>query len=868
MFCVVAELGLRAATSDPGECGAVPRKHPAERMNVEPLKPQPRALAAGELFTRTATNGSAPCARVRVCRRSGRETPPEPSPPRAREWRALVELASFLQLVLWLVLPSLAFGAADNLLAGRDPVQADGVAAGGRLTDGTATWVGGSWDTDLAVRFPDSGHGVTFDLGKPRQLGALYLQADHNDRYRVSVSNDGAGFKTLWVAPAVGRLSGMQPRFKTGLRQRARYLRLEPASGDGIFAVDEFQAFSDPEAPEPALARKPGVPLEIGVRTWVLFVVASFGVALWLTSAGAPRWWVLVCMALPAVALAGSFQAMRVAWPLEARQVSLVRASAAAIAACAVLRESFASKAHPAHRGMLVSSLGIAAAGALLAFYNLGHPQFWDHAERRPLAVHVLDLRQYYGTAKYFDELGYRGLYQADVAAYVEDVPKATLDSLANTPMRDLRTHRMSTVAAQRTAIETTRERFSADRWQQYKRDAAYFRKVMGESDFLHYMRDFGGNATPVWVSLAYGLFGSFEASTGAFWLTGLLDPLLLLVAFGAVGLTFGARSAALVMVIFGANDFVMYGSNWAGSTLRHDWLVWLALGACAMRRGWPRTAGVCWGLATLIRAFPGLAILGASLPAAWWWLDRFRKERRPPALSELRAAQGPTINMLASAGLCAALLIAGTSARWGFSAWQDWFDKVRVLSADTHGNAIALKGLLGGWEPGINATLQQRWPLYAGAVACNLGTAFLLSKRLRPEQSALLWLGLVAVVFYPANYYLHVVCLLPLVVSEPQSLQAASASRREAPRDSSAGRLAGMFWLVLLGLCGAQYWTVLVTPLPLRFHLSTVLWFGAWTTLLLLLSRQQLAAGASNPLDWLRKRLPGRPLEAPFPGE
>ena len=96
----------------------------------------------------------------------------------------------------------------------------------------------------------------------------------------------------------------------------------------------------------------------------------------------------------------------------------------------------------------------------------------------------------------------------------------------------------------------------------------------MGDKDYLYYMIDHGGNATPVWISVAHFLFSALPTSMGAFGLTALLDPLLFALTFAAIWRCFGYRTAAVVMVVFGANDFVMYGTNWGGATLRHDWLM------------------------------------------------------------------------------------------------------------------------------------------------------------------------------------------------------------------------------------------------------------------------------------------------------
>jgi hypothetical protein len=68
-------------------------------------------------------------------------------------------------------------------------------------------------------------------------------------------------------------------------------------------------------------------------------------------------------------------------------------------------------------------------------------------------------------------------------------------------------------------------------------------------------------------------------------------------------------------------------------------------------------------------------------------------------------------------------------------------------------------------------------------------------------------------VLFYPANYYIHFVFLLPLLVDEP--LKASSPAARVT---------SGRVWVIVLGLCAAQYFTVKEQALDLHFYNASVL--------------------------------------------
>jgi hypothetical protein len=411
--------------------------------------------------------------------------------------------------------------------------------------------------------------------------------------------------------------------------------------------------------------------------------------------------------------------------------------------------------------------------------------------------------------------------------------------------MRDLSTHRMTTIGAARAKIEAIKARFTPRRWESYKRDARYFREVMGTRDYLHYMFDYGGNATPVWISVAHFLFSLFPANTTDFVLTGLLDPLLFLITFAAIGVCFGYRSMCIVMVVFGANDFIMYGSNWGGATFCHDWLMYIGLGACALKRGRPSLGGFFLALSSTIRAFPAITIVSATFPALFWLIETYRAEQRLPTFAELRRAQGPVLRLVAAAALTVLVLVLVTTLRWSPAAWGDWFWKVERLSADPHANSVALRGLIAGWEPGQAQVLLARGAVFAGAITFYLFGVFIAMRGRPLEQAAIAGLILIPVVFYAANYYIHIVCLLPLLALE---------RRTEARVLSSSD--AGI-WLCLLGLCMTQYWTVLVGDMPLHFYLSTVLLFMALTVIVVLLVRAQVREGR---LEFLVRFLAAKP--------
>lgn len=730
-------------------------------------------------------------------------------------------------------------GATANLVEGLTPRKSHQVRCLPCLTDGRVAPDGGYWQTAGAAQFERGAAFVEYDLGSVHRIVAAWLQGDNNDTYQIATSLDGVVFKTLWSAGPVSR-PGLQARSHRELNGEARYVRVTAAGGDGNYSLSEVQLFAEPPETLPARVQMTsGLDKPVEVRSKILgFGLALVGLLV-LAYRKAPWWWLGLVSVLPIVTGAELVSTLAATWPEQQREVSLVRGTIAVVALVALLREHWAPARFPAHRGVVLGVLGFAGVVGVVAFYNLGAPQFRDNQLGKATYVHQLDLRQYYPTAKYFPEIGYRSMYEADVAAYLEDHPRQDFQAIAGRPLRSLGDLQVSNIGQERQRIEAAPRLFSPERWDEYKADARYFRAAMGERAYFQTFFDMGGNATPVYIALTHLLFNQMQASDAAFAHTALLDLILILGAFVAVGLVFGPRTAFLGMVIFGANDFIMYGSNWGGATLRHDWMAYLAFGACALKRQRYVLAGVLLALATSMRAFPALALVCASFPALWWCIDSVRVQRRVPRVRELWRTQRPLFVVLGSAAATGALLFVGSSLLVGFDAWGDWYVKVGQLSADPHGNHISLRSLLAGWESEQALVLADRMPLFLAAVGFYVGLVFVACRGQRHEQAAMLGLVLTPVLFYPANYYIHLVWLLPLVMVEQRKL----ATPLATPFDEAHTWVG----VSLLAMCAAQYFTVLEPDRGLHFYFASVLLFAAMTVLLVTLARRNVSATSAT---------------------
>jgi hypothetical protein len=732
-------------------------------------------------------------------------------------------------LLLTLARPAYA---AENLLAGRMPSRTSGVSNTKVLTDGARAFEGEEWNTTAAAVFESERAFVEFDLGQPTKIAAAYLQGDNNDEYVVTVSDDHTTFTPLWTA-APRNEPGLRERWADNLTGQGRWLRVGVRGGDRAYSVTEIQVWSErPATLPPALSRLSGESQAARVRSTLLYLVAAFGVFLFITEAASKLGALVIGAALPIVALVRALDAINGAWPLANREVAFVRAAAAAIALLAVLRRIIPGKRWPARRGVVIAAMASAAVMASAAFYNLGYPQFNNHKDQRREFVHTYDMRVYQPFAKYFKELQYDGVYYASVLAYAEDQRGGSLDAIGRQEVRGLTDHRVRRVGDIKPEIMAVRQRFSDERWNELKQDMRYFEDVMGP-EFLGTLTDHGANATPVWVFFARLFLGHSVASEGVLTLAGLVDAALLLLMAVAMWRSFGLLPALLAVTVFGANDLYMFGTNWTGATLRHDWLALLGFGACALKKERWVIAGICLALSAMIRAFPAAALLGVALPALWWVFDSYRANGKLPHWKTVLREHPEAVRVIGSALACMVVMFLLTAALYSPSSWLNWWHKVTLLNRDVGVNEISLRALVAGADSSAGRVMQARFLIYGAAWLGSALVMVLLAHRRPLYQAMLIAMPFVIVIWNPSNYYSHFVFLLALLAStvNPRKSSAATESAdapTTPPRDVPLLVPFQQVAMPLLALCIGGYWSSLEPDLERHFQNETVLLFLA----------------------------------------
>ncbi|MES1157633.1 MAG: hypothetical protein ABUL67_00910 [Haliangium ochraceum] len=740
--------------------------------------------------------------------------------------------------------------AEGNLLAGRSPSASAGISNVRALTDGATGFEGDEWNSTVAATFTSDRAFAEYDLGRSVPINAAYLQGDNNDEYVVSVSEDGATFAVLWVARARPE-PGLRDRWADGLNGHGRWIRVTVRGGDAAYSIAELQLFEErPAQLPPNVRRAAGQSQAARVRSSLLYVVAAFVLFLGVTRARARGWQVALAAAVPVAAIGYGWSAMADAWPLANREVALVRAASAAVALAAALRYALPGRRWPAHKAAVTVALAAAAAAAFLAFYNLGHPQFLDHEHGRPEFVHTNDLRVYQPFAKYFKELQYDGVYEASILAYAEERRGGSLESLATQEVRGLNDHRVHRVRDLTAEIHEVRARFSDERWAQFKQDMRFFMDLMGP-EYLSTLTDHGANATPVWVFFARLLLGHAPASEGLLIAAGLVDGLLLLLMALALWRAFGLWPMLLAMTVFGANDLYMFGTNWTGATLRHDWLAMLGLGAAALKRERWTLGGICLALSALIRAFPVVALLGVCLPALWSFAERWHENRRPPSLKGWLADHPETVRVVASAGITVVGMVLLTGALYGFGSWGRWLQKVTLLNRDVGVNEISLRALVAGADATAGVVFQVRLVLFIALEIACIAVVVWLARRRPLHQAMVLSVPLVLVISNPSNYYSHFVFILALLADvrraePPLVAEARGAGARAVPLLVPFQRVA----LPLLALCIGGYWAALDPDLDRHFQDETMLLFVALAWLYATLLRADPHTAAVLQID------------------
>jgi hypothetical protein len=397
--------------------------------------------------------------------------------------------------------------------------------------------------------------------------------------------------------------------------------------------------------------------------------------------------------------------------------------------------------------------LNLALIAVVLHFGIALHPRTW-------VRVHHHDIFHYYMGSKYSAEIGYNDLYYAAAVADADTRGPAAAPPLIRR-MDDY------TFVSGRDVVargDHYRRLFTDERWKEFQSDVVVFRTGVREEEHWKAMfRDNGYNATPVWNMVARAITDTIPVTWGPGVLVLVsLDAILLLLTFTAIARAFGFRTSLLAVVFLGSLVFMAHGTI-RGAFLRLDWLAFLVIATCALKRDRYKTAGALVAFAGMVRIFPLVFAFGLGAKLVWDLLASRRVNRRH-------------VEFLVTLAIVAILLVALSLATGGgLESWETFWTKIQFHDTHMSPLRVGFKTLL---LAGV-APFMEDWPGSAMARSARFGeltglwwalqalvllVAFFAVRRLCDYETLPFCYVLAYFLFAPTFYYQVVLLLLTLL--------------------------------------------------------------------------------------------------------
>ena len=630
-----------------------------------------------------------------------------------------------------------------------------------KVQDGRLATEGTLWSSpaDALVLKSEEAY-LRIDLRKPRSIRGIVLQGDNNDRYPIEGSLDGVTYEPIWVVPEYTRGIGLRTRYTAFEKPKElRYLRVKGEGGDLYYSVSELRAYCQLPKPWPPKLRYP--PKRTGWELLSWYAINNPNM-------------VVIKGVLAGIASLLLLIGVLLNWADKPKSVDTRRLQLKWAGGVATFKRT---------RDWLLAILGILA---FCSWWNFGHFHF-DHY------IHIWEHYHYYIGAKYGPELRNSRIYECTAAADLED---GLIKRVKERKMRDLRTNALSNTDA--IVADPTRctRHFSPERWQEFRKDIRYFRGRFSTDRWNQSQNDHGYNATPVWAVLARTLTSigditwyenvtidltfinrAFKAigielevfkraktiKADKILLLGIVDSLLLIAMWGFAVWAFGWRATAVALIWWGFNFPARYYWN-GGAFLRYDWIFWLVVGTCLLKKKKMAMGGFALTYATLLRIFPGMAVLALILKAVF---NMIAERRFYLAKAHQRFATGCVLAILI-------LIPAGSWATDGLDAWIGFAENSAKHLSTPLTNNMGLKTVLGydhatrafkmrnnkledpfaGWKAKRRYFYRERAPLFYGLIALFLPLLGLAPRQKEDWAGVALGTGLIVVAAELTCYY------------------------------------------------------------------------------------------------------------------
>lgn len=313
-------------------------------------------------------------------------------------------------------------------------------------------------------------------------------------------------------------------------------------------------------------------------------------------------------------------------------------------------------------------ALGVMSVAAYVRFGDIGYRKFyhrWEHFH-------------YYMGSKYNQELGYKHLYRCTAIAQVE------LGRRKEVQARKLRNLDVDILESTEETLKNPadcKDRFTPERWEAFKADIKFFRSTSNLKYWNDMQTDHGYNPPPVWTVTGWLLSSIRPASVGYQQMLAAIDPVLFLGLFSAIWWAFGWRIFCAALIFWGCQLPAEY--FWTGGAfLRQDWIFYLILCACLLKKRYFMWAGAAFAYSTLLRAFPAPLLFGPIVVAGYYLVrhKRFKKEH-------LRVVYGGI--------LATALLVPISIGVAGKDSYRGFWEHIQVHNSTPLTNHMGLKTIV-----------------------------------------------------------------------------------------------------------------------------------------------------------------------------
>jgi hypothetical protein len=301
-------------------------------------------------------------------------------------------------------------------------------------------------------------------------------------------------------------------------------------------------------------------------------------------------------------------------------------------------------------------ALAVMSVGAYFRYGDFGYSKFY----------HRHELFHYYLGSKYDRELGYERLYQCVAVAQADS---GQTNEVRARKMMDLG---IDFIVPAQNALdhpEECRDRFKTpERWESFKADVKFFRNSANLQYWNDMQKDHGYNPPPAWTVMGHFWSSLHPATEGYMQFLASFDIAFFAGMFAAIYWAFGWRVFSVAVIFWGCQLPAEY--FWTGGAfMRQDWLFFLVLSACLLRKRYFAWAGASFAYSTLLRVFPGLLLAGMAVVAvAHLW----KHKRMAP--HHMRVMLG---------GLAATAIVVGISA--GIAGWRSYPEFYNHIQVHNH---------------------------------------------------------------------------------------------------------------------------------------------------------------------------------------